>query len=242
MSTFLLLIQDYTASKGLEVPTSVFASTTAELRQFVKVFNMVGRDLHRRMDWQLTKRRITFTSIANEDQGLITSAGIVNSTDFDHIIPETFWNNTLRQQVFGPISDADWQQLKALVATSPLYQFKVYNNHLYVFGPLPAGHTLSFFYKIKSWMEVSLASGTYVDAVTADTNVPFWPDDVMLLGIDAFWRREKGLSFTAQMADYEVKIADISGVDNVKPVLSMDSSGRVAPRPGVIVPYGNWTA
>lgn len=238
MSTVLALAQKYARRKGIEVPSALFGSTDAALMQLLEIIEMTGFDLWRRMTWQATKRRKTFAAVAAEDQGLISS---IIGSDCAHIIPDTLWDDTQRIPIFGPRSDPDWQAMKALVPQGPLYQSKVYEGHLYISGPPIAGHTFSCFYKSRHWLSTAEGLTPTLTNVAADTNVPMWEDDVFLLGVDAFWRREKSLPYTQQMADYEAKIADISGNDSIRPVISMHNSGRPGIKPGIVVPAGNWS-
>lgn len=235
MKTALALIQTFARLKGLAVPASVVGSTDAGVLQLMEVYNSVGKNIGQRRLWSILKRSVTFTSLGVEDQGLWST---ILGEDPAYVVPETAWNNTLRQPIFGPLTDEEYRAYKATVPTGPLQSYYVMKDHLYILGTVTAGNTLAFTFKSKNWLQTTASSGTFIYDMAADTNVPVWDDNVMMLGLEAFWRRAKDLPFTTQMADFEMAIVGM--VDNIPAVIKLHGMGQVVPKPGIIVPLGNW--
>lgn len=236
MATILELAQRWARLLGQTVPANVFAATDTPGMQLRELFNQVGPDIRRRTSWEKTTRRVTWVSTGVEDQGSIAT---LCPNNYDYIVTKTFWNVTTRIPVVGPLSDADWQAIKAMVPATPLYQYRVQEGNLLVAGPVPNTNTLSLIYKTLSWLAVDATSDATLNVMTADTNVPIFPDELMLLGLNTFWRELKGLESKAIRTQYEMACIDLGGVDGVKPVIDM-SHGEPKTTPGIFVPWGNW--
>jgi hypothetical protein len=236
LKTALELIQSFSRKRGLPVPTAVVGSTDAGVLQLLELLNAVGSDLVRRpMDWQVLKRRTVFACLATEDQGSILSLFGVPAAAFS---PETLFNDTRRLPIYGPLSDIEYQEIKALLPTGPFQQFLLRNDHLFITGSLTAGDSLSIMYTTTAWVETGSGTGVYTTEVTDDAYIPVFPDDLIMLGLEWMWRREKELKYDSQFGEYTAKLLD-SG--DPKPVL-LGHRGRPAEvKPGIIVPAGNWT-
>jgi hypothetical protein len=236
--TVLSLAQTFARQRSLSVPAALFTSTDAGVLQLMEIINTVGRDVRGRTDWEVLKRRKTFVSLATEDQGLVTS---LIGADVEHLIPETIWDNDQRMPVYGPVDDENYQAIKALLPQGPLYEYRVQQGHLLITGGIPAGVNLSVMYKSLSWLQTTSSSGVFVDEITADVNVSAFSDEVMLAGMEYYYNYRKQLDFDSAKVDYEAKIFNRGGVDNVKPIIRMHEAGtRPIIRPAIIVPSGNW--
>lgn len=237
-STALALIKAFCKLKGIAVPASIVdAAQDAGVNQLVELYNKVGRHITSYKSWQVLSRRATHVQLAAEDQGLLSA---ICAENLDHIVVDTLWNNTLRQPIFGPLSDQQWQADKALLPSGPMQMYKVYQGHLYILGTTTAGHELFIFYKSKNWLQTGAATGLFVDGVTLDTNVPIFPDFLMSLGLEAFWRQEKDLPFQTQMAAFTAELVNQAGNDATASKLKMHEANQPIVKPGIIVPAGNW--
>jgi len=238
MSTLLQIISRFCEENAQVIPASVIGNTDPAVIQYKRLLELVGEHIVQKGDWQRLRRRITWTSVAGEDQGLITAITGISSPGV--IIPNTFWDNTLRRPIFGPVSDQNWQALKAFVPSNPLYQFRIENGKILVNGDLPAGHTLTFIYQTTAWIETAAGGGSYITNFANDANVPVFPDQLMTLGLRAFWLRAKQLPFDAEMQMFSSALMDAGTRDQVKPVIDMSDGNRQMIRPGIFVPAGNW--
>ena len=238
MSTIIQLVTRFSEEMGQSAPATVVGNTDVGVLQLKRLLEMVGEHLMQKGRWQKLARRIAWTSISGEDQGDISA--ITGITLPGYIVPDTFWDNTLRRPIYGPVTDQTWQMLKASVPSNPLYQFRIQNNHILINGDMEAGHSLSFIYQTQGWLQTTSSSGVYVASITADTNVPVFSDQLMELGLKAFWLRAKQLPFDVEMQMFTSARDDALSSENVKPVIDMADGQRQIIRPGIFVPAGNW--
>ena len=69
-----------------------------------------GQTLADRYPFEALQREATFTTVATQVQTALSSV----TTGFNYIVNDTIWNRTLRRPVYGPKSQQDWQQSKAM--------------------------------------------------------------------------------------------------------------------------------
>ena len=232
--SLLTLVQSATRRLGLNVPAAVATSTDPAVLQIMELASEEGQEMAARTNWSFLTQQATFTTVATENQGLITT--IAPALKF--IINETIWNRTLRRPVFGPLSPQQWQQMEAMVMQGPWNQWRIVGQYL-KFIPVPAaGQSCYFEYVSKNW---GLANDgvTGKSAYSADSDTALLDENIMVLGLIWRWRAAKGLDFTADLAKYESKVLDAIGRDGSKPILSMGDV-RYDIFPGVLVPAGSW--
>lgn len=238
MQTVLALIQSFCRLRALEVPSLLVGATNAAELQYLEIYNRVGRNVAAYKTWEKMTRRATHVQLAAEDQGLLST---ICGENIDHVVVETLWNDTLQLPISGPLSDQAYQQRKAQLPSGPMQEYRIQGGKLLIIGDTTAGHSLTLIYKSKNWLQTGAATGVYIDAVAADTNVSIFSDHVMSLGFEAFWRKEKELPFQTQLAEFTSALLTEAGNDNVPQVIHMHRSGSPIIRPGIIIPSGNWT-
>jgi hypothetical protein len=229
------MMQGVAVRLGLNKPLAVVSSLESEIIQLQEIANEEGQELTARYSWQALTKEATFSTVATESQGTITT---IAGSDFDHIINETFWNRSQRRPVFGPLSDSKWQQLKAQQLVGPWIQHRIRNNEI-LFIPVPsAGQTCAFEWISKNWCVASAGTPTY-PKWTNDDDTGILDERVMTLGIIWRWKSIKGFEYAEDFAKYERAVADYMTRDGGKARLSLGSS-HFDVFPGVIVPSGNW--
>jgi hypothetical protein len=232
--TLLDLVRTFCDRATLPAPNFVIGYQNAQIVQIVGLLNEVLEDLCDRWTWQDLVLESTFTTVAAEDQGAISTLA---PTGFGSILNDTIYDRTLRLPIYGPISANNWQALKALPATGPFYKYRFRGNHLLI-NPIPsAGHTCAFEYKTLNC--VNAADGSTKQLATLDTDTFAFPDKLLIAGLRWKWRAEKGLDYAELLRRYEELANNASGRDGTKGILSL-SNGPHTPQPGVIIPSGNW--
>ena len=93
---------------GITAPNAVYSSADPQIIQLL-ARQRRRRELSSRYPWQSMRRKRSFTTVATESQGNMTT---LTGADFRYIVNETFYNRSLRRPVFGPLSDDQWQNLK----------------------------------------------------------------------------------------------------------------------------------
>lgn len=227
--TLLTMIQRAFRRVGLSAPNAAISSTDDNVIRMVEIANEEGEELFARHDWQNLIREETHTTLAAESQGLITA---ICAADFDHICNETFWNRTKNRQWY-PVSDVEWQQMKASNITGPVDYFRLRGNYLLVLPTPTAGETLAFEWVTKNWCESS--GGTGQTVWTADDDVPRMPDSLMLQGLIWRWKKSQGLEYAEDFRQYEMRVETEKIRDGANRRLNMGGSQRSSN-----VPDGNW--
>jgi hypothetical protein len=233
----LELIQRFTNAVGLPEPTVAVANQADDVIQMVELLNQEGRELSRRADWQALTFEQTFTTVATESQGALTSL-ITGGHELRKIVNETIFNRTTKLPIYGPVSRREWQARQALTLSGPISQYRVRGNEL-ILNPAPAaGDTCAFEFVSKCWCSDSTGA-TFRRNITADTDEVLLDDEVMLAGIEWRWLRKKGLSYAEEFASYEGMVRKLIGDDGTKRRLNMagDTGGY---KPGIVIPIGDW--
>lgn len=232
--TLLQTVVHFCERTNLAAPATVYGSSDPQVVQIKALLEEIGIDMASRVAWEGITFEATHTTVATEDQGAMST---IASNGFKYVKNQTIWDRTDRLPVLGPLSSGEWQALKALVTTGPRYRFRVRGGKLLV-NPAPAaGHTWAFEYVSQNWI---LNGSTYKQFFTADADTILLPDTELLQGLRWKWKREKGLSYDEDFRTYETMLKDAAGRDGGKPVLRMDDDGWSGPKPGIMVPSGNW--
>lgn len=229
--SILQLVQEFCGKKTLPVPTAVIGNTDTGVVQIRYILAEVLRELSE-YRWQEQKVEKTFTSIAAEDQGLLTT---VIGADFRGIVPGTFWDQTLKRPVFGPVSDTMWSNLQTFPASGPIYQWKVFGNHLNIFPAPEAGHTMYLIYESTYPL---LDGTTAIPAMTADTNTFLLPELLVHKGLDWKWKKQKGEAWETDYSEY-MNFLPKKLTDTNMPVYHLDGE-KFKLTPGIWVPAGDW--
>lgn len=233
----LLTVVQYVCGRvNIPVPSTVMGSVTdTQVLQLLRLLEEEGNDLAQRGPWQGITFEATHTTIANEDQGAVTS---IATNGFRGIKNQTFWDRTNKLPVLGPLSDEEWQAFKGLATTGARYYYRIRGGKLLV-NPTPtAGYTWAFEYVSKNWI-LGDDGTTYKQYFTLDTDTILLPEDLVLMGLRWRWKKEKGLDYAEDMRTYELQIKEQLGRDGGKPIIAMDG-GRRQLRPGIFVPDMSW--
>jgi hypothetical protein len=231
--TVLKIVQTVAKRAGIPVPSILTSSSDTQVIQLQALLDEVGQDLITRFRWQELTRRAPFTSIAAESQGTIST---LLGVEPEALVSMTVWDTTLQQPLYGPLSDSEYQLQKALVPAGPAYQYRIQNNELLILPTIPAGHTLSVIYRVKSWL---INGSTLKQAITADDDVPLLDDVMITQGLMARWKEEKGLPYAENARRFESMAISKAIKSGTKPTLYLDGP-REEVVPGIIVPAGNW--
>ena len=232
----LLSIAQTVAPKfGIPAPNAAASSTDQNIQQIVAFINEEGQELGARADWQILRREASFTTVATESQGLLTT---IAGADFNFMVNETFWNRSQRRPVFGPKTAAEWQQLKAQFMQGPWIQYTIRGGAI-LFLPVPAAGQSCYFEWISKYWCTDASGVTGKTAMTNDTDVAVLDERIIALG--AIWRfkRAKLLAYDEDKDKYERAVDDAIARDGSKPRLNLQGF-QTDIFPAVVVPAGNW--
>ncbi len=235
--TLLETVQEFCDRTGIDRPAIVIASQDDQIRQIKALANEILTDITGRGEsWPLLQKQTTFTTVAAEQQGLITT---IAPYGFKYAIDGSLYDRTERRPLFGPRNAPRWQESEALPQTGPFYSYRIWQGYFWMQPAPPVGHTVAFEYA--SDYSILAADGTtWKKRFTADDDSFALNEDLLLLGLRWKWKAEKRLAFATEKLDYESFLAQAMGNDGAKPELHMDGRGGGDIRPGIFVPAGNW--
>lgn len=228
----LTIIQRVCQRLALALPPAAVTSTDQQTLQLLALLNEEGEELSERYPWQALNAEATFTSVATESQGALSTL----ASGFKYVINDTMWNRTGTRPVFGPLSPQGWQQRKSSSVTGPYSEYRIVGNAL-KFIPVPAaGLTVAFEYHSKNW--VTLAAGGTASAIAADADTALLDEQIMTMGLVWRFKHAKGFAYDEDFNKYERRVVDAMSRDGSKPVLSAGGGGgRLG---GIVVPEGSW--
>ena len=233
MSTFTVLglVQEFTALRGLPTPTALVGSNEKSVAQYRAILNDVVRRLlpYR---WNQQKLLRSFSAVAAADQGALTTL----FPGFDAICEGTGWATTRKIPLVGPISDAEWATQNALNLVGPPFKYWLGNNHLWITPNPTAGEQFGLIYQTA--YGYASAAGVAQPAILADTDQILFPDDVLIKGFEASWKKQKGEAYQDDDNMFISLIAKKKSSDGL-PHFSLDSKST-STTPRIYIPVGNW--
>lgn len=207
---------------NLSAPSSVIGNTNKEVIQLLNLADEEGVDLAQRYRWQRLVNESTFTSVATESQGAITT---IAGSDFGWICNDTVWNRTRNRRMF-PIDDVQWQGLKSNTITGPDEYFRIRGNNFIVIPTMTAGHTVAFEWVSKNWCQSSGGTGQSSWAADADTGI--LDENLMIQGLIWRFKKYKGLDYAEDFSQYESMVSNAIARDGAKKRLS--TTGAITTR------------
>jgi hypothetical protein len=231
--TCLQIIQAACKRIGILSPNAAVTATDQQIIQLVALAEEEGQELATRYPWEALQVEATFTTVAAQVQ--TTLAAITSG--FDYIINDTIWNRTLRRPVYGPKSQQDWQQAKAMQINGPFNSFRIIADAINFYPNPVAGQTCAFEYQSRAW--VNLSAGGTADTWANDADTPKLDGQLMVLGVIWRWKAAKGLDYAEDYAKYERRVTDAMARDSGKAKLDMGGSTPDI-QPVVMVPRGSF--
>lgn len=229
----LQILQSACRRIGIAAPNTAVTSTDPQIIQLLELSNEEGREQASRYAWQGLQREATFTTVATQVQAIVANV----TSGFEYIVNNTIWNRSLRRPVYGPDSEQDWQQAKAMQINGPFNRFRIINGVIN-FYPVPAaGQSCYFEYITNFWVTDVNGNGSAV--WEADTDLTSLDEQLLILGTVWRWKAAKGLAYAEDFRKYEARLLDVQNRDGGKPILTMTGAKYDVP-PVVIVPAGSW--
>jgi len=149
-------------------------------------------------------------------------------------ISDTWWDRSNHWRLIGPISPQTDEFLRSgIVQTGPRRRWRQLGNGTSTWQiwppPFTSGQTpalLAFEFITLAW--ATDLSGTAIETMTADTDVPVFPEHVLVLGLKAAFWRVKGFDWQPMYADYVEAARRAASQDGSKATLQIgDTRGRI---------------
>lgn len=216
--TFLAIVQNSCLRVGLASPNVAYTSTDENVKRMVALANAEGEDLANIYRWQRLCNESTFTSVATESQGAITTLA---GASFNYLASDTVWNRT-KKRAMAPCSDIEWQAMMANSVTGPYERFRIRGNTFRVIPTMAAGDTVAFEWYSKNFCQSS--GGTGQSAWAADEDTGVLDEGLMTLGLIWRWKAVQGLDYSEDFETYSVRVANASSRDGAKKRLVLSHS------------------
>lgn len=230
----LSIVQAAQQRLGLNVSSTVAGNTDETTVQLLALLNQAGEEMAEVYPWQSLQSEATFTTVATESQGSISTI----APGFAYILNQTIWNRDLRRPIFGALSPEEWQLLKASSVQGPFQQYRIRGDALMLIPAPPAGQACAFEYSSKNWATDSTGA-TGKSSFTVDTDVSLLDEQMLTLSLVWRFKQAQALDFATELQMYESRLANMMARDGGKPVLDMNGRIQVL-MPGVMVPQGSW--
>lgn len=234
--TVLSVIQDHCRIHALNVPTAVIGSPDTGTQQLFAILSELLDEMVNESKFNVTTLEAVFTSVAGEDQGSLQTLAPFG---YQFAYFETFYDRTLRRPLYGPLSEIEWQQIKALPNPGPFYKFRIRGDRLLI-NPAPVAPLSQLAFEYASSWAVRDAGGTLKASVTTDTDTFLFPEPILRKGLAMRWKQIKGLPYQEDQTQYYNLLNNYIARDKVKARIDVANPQQASIRPGVFVPSGNW--
>lgn len=232
----LSIIQDFARRHALAVPTGVIGSTDATTVQLYQILQDVVDEVVTESKFNVITREAVFTAVAAESQG---SMDELAAAGYQYAYFETFFDRTLRRPLYGPLTETEWQEIKAIPNPGPFYKFRIRRNTLYI-NPAPTAPLSTIAFEYASSWAVESDAGVAKQNITEDTDVFVFPETILKRGLAYQWKQIKGLPYQEDKDTYYSLLNNYIARDKVKRRINLAHPHPVDIRPGVFVPSGNW--
>ena len=234
--TALSIVQDHCRIHALSIPTALVGSTDSGVQQLYGILNELIDELVTESKFNVITREATFTMTAAENQGAMTTLAPYG---YQWAYFETFFDRTLRRALYGPLTETEWQQVKAIPNPGPFYKFRIRGGDLLI-NPVPTAPLSTVAFEYASSYAVVAADTTAKAQITADDDTFVFPENILRKGLAFRWKTIKGLPYQADETQYYNLLNNYIARDKVKRRIDAAHPCQPDLKPGIFVPSGNW--
>uniref|UniRef100_UPI0005B34F21 phage adaptor protein n=1 Tax=Rhizobium fredii TaxID=380 RepID=UPI0005B34F21 len=155
-----------------------------------------GDEIARRADWQKTLKSLTVTASPENFPSnfqRLTPGGAGRKSDGTLIRPVT--------------NSGQWAVIVGVPSTTPYFFMK---GGQFLFSPTSAAVSAVIDYVSKNWI---LNAATEQATLSADDNTTLFPERLLVKGVLWRWKRQKGLPFEDNLAEFEADLAQEINAD-----------------------------
>lgn len=235
--SLLSVIQSFCKLHALAVPTAIIGSTDTQTIQLQEIVDDVIKELCSESKFQVTTQEAVFSTVPGEDQGKITD---IAPNGYQRAIFETFYDRTLKRPLTGPVTESEWQALKALPSAGTYYKFRLRGDHFLLYpAPSTTSSDIAFEY-VSSWPYLDATTSVAKANPTNDSDGFVFPDRIVKKGIAFRWKQIKGLPYQADETEYWNMVNNFVATNKVGRRLNISEGAPVDMKPGIFVPSNSW--
>lgn len=233
--SLLTICQNVANEIGLDEPTSIVNNNDDTAKRLLAITNAEGRRLLKLFDWQALTKEGSFTTVAQEEQGAIST--ILSNNDFDRFLRATMYNQAQGEKVHGSVPAQKYAYDKANGTGSLSDTFRVRGSKVLMNSAPTAGQLVTFEYISSHWVENSAGTETK-SSMTEDGDVPLLDETLIELGVRWRMRQSMGFDYGDEQAEYRAALYNQKANDRPARVLFLDGGDEDAV--GVRVADGGW--
>lgn len=170
------------------------------------------------LNWEATRSEHVFTTVDGETQTAWKPA------DFLRLIAETLRNRSSGLEMYGPMSADDWQAYKAGWSVPAFPSYYIRGGDLLIANSPGAGQSISYEY-ISNRIGTNAADAP-ISRFAADTDVPLWDDELIILGIIANYRQIARMEYASDMQNFQLMMTDRFKADGGVKIYRMGGARR----------------
>lgn len=194
--TLLTIVQEMCYDVGLDKPTSVASNTAREMQEALTFANEAGEELARRFDWGTLTATETLTGDGTFQTYTLPAA-------FSRLTPGAAVK--AGTTILRPLSRSEWNLLTGTEATPRYYLLEGQSITLWPY--LANASTATVTYQTRNWCSAGQATWA------ADGNTSLIPESLFAKALIVRWRRQKGMDYADQEAEYEAALAEFASFD-----------------------------
>lgn len=236
--SLLTIVQDHCRIHALGIPSVVIGATDTMSQQLLGICQELVEDITDESKFQGITREGNFTMTAAESQGKIQDLPSVDGFMWAYV--ETFFDRTLRRALYGPMTETEWQQIKAIPNPGPFYKFRLRGDEILI-NPIPSTPFSEVYFEYaSSWAILAVDGVTYKPRFTADTDTFILPEKILRKGLAFRWKQIKGLPYQADEEKYYSLLNNHVSRNKVPRAYDISQTCLPDIKPGIFVPSGNW--
>jgi len=213
---------------GLTQAPDPFSSTDGNILQLCSLLDDCGKELWRERNWTHLTQDHTFTTIADQSAYPLPPG-------FGFMLNQTGWNRTNRLPFAGPLSNQEWQYLKAQnVSLALTVMFRPLQQQIVLYPDVntPAGYTIAFSYVSRFWVQTATASAPDSDTPINTSDI-IWFDALLITrALKLAFLKAKNFDTTSAQADYDRALQLCMGDDGYAPILNLAGRSNTLPLVG----------
>ena len=207
---FLTIAREVASVVGMKDISSLVGNNEPHARSMLTLLNRGGRILAQKrgpsgQGWVVLTREFVFTTQAGEDEYQLPE-------DYQELVDGTIWDRNSYREARGPLSPREWQSIKSglIETTSITPNFRLRRSRQgtgrsFFIDPVPSSsETLVIEYTSNHWLTNSTGD-TFRSKIVADTDEPLFDDDLVTLDLEWRFKQSRGLSFAAELAEFEIE-------------------------------------
>lgn len=216
---------------ALPEPSAALGAADPEVLQLVGLLEELGQQVVQHYAPENLRRVATWNAPGTSDQGALQSRF---GPDFKGIVPGTFWDQTRKREILGAVSDQQWAALSTVgLSASGEPYWRIFDGRLHVLPAPPAGSSLRATWDSSYW--ILRSDGTTRAATFAnDADTVLLDPTLLLVGLKAFWLREKGQPYSDLLMEFAAMARSVFGRSGGRRIVDLAESVP-SRRRGIIV-------